>query len=523
MRNFFLVFLFCLGFSSLFAQNEYDALRYSGGDILGSARAQAVGGAFSAVGADMSAATMNPAGTALYQYSDFAMTARYSIVNNNANYLGKTQNGNITSFNLPSLGYIFHVNKNQEDDDQKLKGFSLGMGYNQLDNFKRDIQASGYNPHSSITDFFVEKANGTQSSVLEGYPGASYQAAAFYTYAIDTLKGSSTQYFPAFNRGRIDQSANMTQSGNRGEWFFNMAFNRSNKLYVGATMGLQSLTYDQRLYIKEKDVNNLHTAYQNNPNNPLEFPGESLKFADGFKTTGSGFNLQVGAIYRPVNAFRFGLSVKSPTYYSLTDNYTFSIDNTQQRATTQNIVQASDSFASQWKLRTPLQATFGAMVLFGKRGFLSADIDFKDYSGAKLSSRYASSSPNYYSYTGENSNISKYFTQVINYRFGGELRLGNFRLRAGTTIMGNGLKSDINQYQNPENPAELIAFKPSRRMITGGVGYRSQSFFVDFALVNQQIKDIYRPYVLTKAGSFTPTVLNTTTINSIVITAGASF
>lgn len=523
MRNFLLLFFSFLGLSSLFAQNEYDALRYSGSDIVGSARVQAVGGAFSAVGADMGAATLNPAGTALYQYSDFSITARYSTVNNNANYLGKEQNGNITSFNMPSVGYIFHVNKNQENDDKKLKGFSLGMGYNQLDNFKRDMEANAYNPHSSITDFFVEKATGTPFSVLEGYAGGSYQSAAFYTYAIDTLRGSTTQYFPAFNRGRVQQSANMTQSGNRGEWFFNMAFNHTNKLYVGATLGLQSLTYDQRLYIQEKDVNNVHNVYQNNPNSPLEFPGESLKFADGFKTTGSGYNLQVGAIYRPVNAFRFGLSIKSPTYYSLTDNYTFSIDNTQQRAMTQNIVQASDTFASQWKLRTPFQATFGAMVLFGKRGFLSADIDFKDYSGAKLSSRYASSSPNYYSYINENSNISKYFTQIFNYRLGGELRLGNIRLRAGTAIMGNALKSDINQYQNPEKPEELIAFKPSRRMITGGIGYRSQSFFVDFALVNQQIKDMYHPYVLTTIGSFTPTVLNTTTINSIVITAGASF
>ena len=57
-------FLFLGGFVS--AQNEIDALRFSSYSSTGTARALAMGGAFSAVGADFSSAWLNPAGLALY-------------------------------------------------------------------------------------------------------------------------------------------------------------------------------------------------------------------------------------------------------------------------------------------------------------------------------------------------------------------------------------------------------------------------------------------------------------------------
>lgn len=523
MRILLLSFFVAFFVFSVSAQNEYDALRYSGSDICGSARVQGVGGAFSAVGADMGAATLNPAGMGLYQYSDFSITGRYSIVNNNASYLGKTQNAHTQSFNLPSVGYVYHKDTDEDNEEKKLKGFTYSFGYNQLDNFKRDINASAYNPHSSISDFFVAQANGSYSGDIE-YDSMSYAGLAFYTYAIDTLRGSTTQYFPAFNKGRLQQDVKMIHSGNRGEWFFNMATNHQNKLYLGATLGLQSLSYNQQLTIKETDINQLHQTYQNNPNTgALEFPITSLTFKEAVRTSGSGASIQAGAIYRPFEAFRIGLSVKSPTFYNLTDTYSFSVETNQQRATQQTIKEESPAMTSQWKVANPFVATVGLMYLFGKHGFVSADLDYKDYSTAKLSSRYAATSPNYYSYNGENENIHTYFQQAINYRFGGELRLGNFRLRAGAAMMGNGLKSTINQYQDSEDISKLVAFKPSRKMYTFGAGYRSQALFIDLAIVNQQIKSMYHPYTLTTANSFTPTVLNTTGITSIVITTGASF
>lgn len=503
-----------------FAQNENDALRYSTTDLVGSARSQAMGGAFSAVGADMGAATLNPAGTALYQYTDFSLTARYSLTLNNTQFVGKNQAATSSAFNIPSLGYLYHQKTEVDGEESKWKSVNVGFGYNQLQNFKNETQASAYNKHSSVTDFFAASAQGQQAGDLEQNL-QSYAGMAYYVYAIDTLRGSTTNYMPAFNNGRVQQDFLLLQSGNRGEWYINFSGNYMNRWYVGATLGLQSVSYTQSLTLKESDTENQHESYQNNPqaNTPLQFPTNSLTFRDNFTTTGSGANLQLGVIYRPTDYFRTGLSVKTPTMLSMTDSYDFSMSHDQNRASQQLIDATSGDLASQWRLRTPFQATWGAMCLFGKRGFVSADVDFVDYTMAKLSSRGSY----FYSYAQENSTIRNYFNRTLTYRLGGELRLGKLRLRAGGALISAPVRSDILEYQDAENIANFKSVSGLGRVVTGGIGYRNQSFFLDIAVVNRQQNRLYNPYTLQTGGSFTPTAVSRLNTTSLLSTIGFSF
>ena len=53
--------------SSLFAQGEVDALRFSREGLYGTARAMSMGGAFGALGGDQSALAINPAGIGVYR------------------------------------------------------------------------------------------------------------------------------------------------------------------------------------------------------------------------------------------------------------------------------------------------------------------------------------------------------------------------------------------------------------------------------------------------------------------------
>ncbi|HSI90897.1 MAG TPA: hypothetical protein VK927_07240 [Adhaeribacter sp.] len=66
---------------TVFAQNEVDALRYSRTDFGGTARVQALGGAQTALGADISNTTVNPAGLGLYRRSEFSITPSLSFNN----------------------------------------------------------------------------------------------------------------------------------------------------------------------------------------------------------------------------------------------------------------------------------------------------------------------------------------------------------------------------------------------------------------------------------------------------------
>ena len=56
--------------TALSAQNLEDVLRYSTEDLNGSARYQALGGAFGALGGDLSAITNNPAGSSVFALNE---------------------------------------------------------------------------------------------------------------------------------------------------------------------------------------------------------------------------------------------------------------------------------------------------------------------------------------------------------------------------------------------------------------------------------------------------------------------
>ena len=67
--------VFCFSISS-FAQVPEDALKYSLYGPTGTARTQAIGGAIGALGADISANYVNPAGLAFYKTNDFVLFSR---------------------------------------------------------------------------------------------------------------------------------------------------------------------------------------------------------------------------------------------------------------------------------------------------------------------------------------------------------------------------------------------------------------------------------------------------------------
>ena len=76
----------------LSAQNQDDIFRYSQQGLIGSARTLGLGGAWGAAGADMGAASVNPAGLGLYRRNE--LMGAMSITSN----LSKTDyNGNLMS------------------------------------------------------------------------------------------------------------------------------------------------------------------------------------------------------------------------------------------------------------------------------------------------------------------------------------------------------------------------------------------------------------------------------------------
>ena len=85
MKKLIYSLILILGTQFIVSQNIYDALRYSNNEVEGSARFSAMSGAFGALGGELSAISINPAGSAIYSKGMASITFGNNYTKNNTN------------------------------------------------------------------------------------------------------------------------------------------------------------------------------------------------------------------------------------------------------------------------------------------------------------------------------------------------------------------------------------------------------------------------------------------------------
>lgn len=522
---------------SVQAQNEIDALRFSQTTITGTARSLGLAGATSAMGADLSAATLNPAGLGFYRRSDFVFTPTLRNIKSEGEFLDGMGSASRSNFGLSSLGIAANgtvytgYGRDRRAAERGLLKYTIAFGFNQIENFYRETDVTGYNPYSSITDRYAELANGIQPANLD--PN-SFAGLAWDAFAIDVEETPTFDtYFGAGTGGEVAQRYRLTESGRRNEWYIAGGGNIDNFLFIGLGIGIQSLRYDQRFRFEETDVNDLHQNYIFDPNGgiPLEFPFNSLTQEEKLQIRGTGINGKLGVIVRPTDQLRIGIGLQTPTYISLTDEFDLAMDHNHNLDV--NLLQVSDRDTttsvttprsqSEYAVTTPYRVNIGAMYLFGKRGFLTADLEVVDYTAARLKSGYVETDPAYYDFAFENDQIQDLFKMGVNLRVGGEVRLDIVRARAGFGLYGAALGDEARQYEDINNLGEVLSVDPQRTLFTLGLGVRQPNYYIDVAYVNQRTTDKSSPYSTEDAELFDPVLINTLTSNSFALTVGFLF
>lgn len=293
-----------------------------------------------------------------------------------------------------------------------------------------------------------------------------------------------------------------------------MAANIDHFLYVGAVVGIRDVRFWQEFYMVEEDVNDVHNTWANDST-----PLQRAYFDDYFRTKGTGINARVGVIVRPTDFIRVGVSVQSPTWYGLTDRYISEInsefDGDPNLYGTEGL---EGSF--RYNLSTPWKLTAGAMLLFGKMGFISADFDMTDYSASTLSSD--ASSGYYYSFTNENKAIRDMSGTAYNFRFGGELRAGEYRIRAGYANYGSILSDEFLRYYDYESGA-VKSVNGNRQYITGGLGIKRENYYIDLAYARDMRESRKLVYTLADASAYSPELIQKINTNNFLLTIGFTF
>lgn len=451
----------------------------------GSARIQALGGAQTALGGDYSAAHANPAGLGMFNRSEFTFSLGVNSNKTNSAFGGNKESGSRSVFNIPGISYVHHM----PDDRDGFLGGAFAFSLTRTNDFNRQMDFRGRNSNSSIVDYFVGQSNGYTTQQFDDPQSNDFDpnyrvnhwndptGLAYYNYLIGPASllnpdFPDTEYFTYVGYPQVQQEEIQTK-GATNQWNISYGANFTDKYFVGAGIGITSLKYRARKGFSE-EFDNPETI-------------QNLILNENIDIRGTGFNATIGAIARPVNFLQIGISYRTPTVTGITETYKASMstrwsnfdyygDGSEILGDNTDDPIATDEIISEYNLRTPSKLSTG-IALLSKYGFFTADVDFTNPGKSKYKSTIDG-----IGFEGENAVIKALYTETVNYRFGAEYRLDIFRFRAGYGVMSNTFKS---QYDLDNKITSL----------SGGIGIRKKSFYVDFALVNNRSKSIYQPYI----------------------------
>ena len=119
------------------------------------ARANAMGGAFGALGGDMTTFSINPAGIGVYRKSEFTFTPTFYLGKTSSKFMDNTSIDHKYNFNFNNLAIVGVSNTGNKDGWISV---NFGFAYNKVNNFNNRTFIEGQNNNSSITDYFANLA-----------------------------------------------------------------------------------------------------------------------------------------------------------------------------------------------------------------------------------------------------------------------------------------------------------------------------------------------------------------------------
>lgn len=458
MKKYFIATILLVLGTAATAQLAEDALRYSQSFYQGTARSMGAGGAFSAVGADFSVASTNPAGLGLFRSYDMTITPEVFSRKAESTYNGTYSQDYRTIFDLSNIGYVMTTPLN---NGTGWKYVQFAMGMNKLNNYNSVTNMQGMNSENTKLDVYFEKSYGVPYySLYNADP--FYLEPAWQVFLLDTIAGYDDIYDTPLPSGDVFQKQRTITKGSTNEWLFSLAANYNDKLFLGATLGLPYIRFNRETYYAEEfDSDNVPDFNQ-------------WSVTEYLVTNGWGINLKLGAIIKPTEWIRIGAAFHTPSYYwNMTDTW-----NTETTATYGGVVYRPESPSSptgnySYRFYTPLKAIGSVAVFINQMGFVSAEYEYADYSQARFNADDGG-------FGSVNDDIRNIYRSTNNLRFGTEWRVGIINLRGGYGFSSSPYAGNLNDGK--------------RTSYSGGIGFKNEDFALDFAYIYSVMNEDYYLY-----------------------------
>ena len=490
MRYFTIIIGCIFSVNVAMAQGIADAVRYSSYDPIGTARTLGVGSAFGAMGGDFSVIGINPAGIAEYRISELSITPTIGTASANSFFIADKQNSkrSRSNFLLDNIGFVGA----NSPSGSSWQTSNWAVGFSKLKNFNRNVNIIG-STQGSITERFVERANGNSLDELDGFEaGPAYDAGAIFE---DGAGNYITDYL---EDDIVNKEQFINQKGSINELSIAWAGNYDNQLNVGISAGIPFVSFTETKTYKEGVTEG-------------DFSNQ-LEYVESLNTTGAGFNLKFGVQYKAKRQLRIGAAIHSPTWYTLNDDYS-TLVNYEYTSTNESFTGTGQSpdGSFKYKLTNPWKAvgSIGSIYKIGElKGFINADFEFLDYTNNEFDFTSHSSDPSEASFTQEvNGQIANQLGSATNIRIGSELAYEGLRVRAGYLISTSPYVADTDKYT----------------AWSAGIGFRADKFFIDIGYRRSSIQEGYNPYLVLEQENRDPLANIETDYGRLAMTIGFKF
>lgn len=483
---------------SVHAQGDFEVLQASRLEYGGTARFQSMGGAFGSLGGDFSSISVNPAGLGVYRSAEFSLTPSLFHNTTESNYMGSNSSDFVYNFNINNVGYVGHVDLGKSG----WVSFNFGLGFSRHSNYYQNQFISTNSATGSLLEEFTLNAQGDVGNYY--FEGMALSTGAIFYKEIATGKiveptdvtDQEIQDLPLYedfvysndfyHYSELDENnlifgqpldQDSRSQGKRSEFVISAAGNYNHKVYIGASVGIQRLRYENQFdHYETTNGSQFAQTY------PSDIYFDNFNFSTTTNTYGTGFNFKAGVIARPIEFLRIGASIHTPTIFNMESEFYSQMST--ELTNGDSYQDRTELLISEFKAITPLKATAGIALQAKEIGLISFDYEFIDYSNMK----FRMDDERTYERT-VNDDISAMYKSTHNFRGGAEFRYGPFFFRGGVSYYATPFEDEI----DPDNINDIISY-------SGGLGFGSNGFKLDFGYVRSTTGNEFQPIQIQQLG-----------------------
>ena len=399
----------CLGFGLSHAQTIDNINLLNTRGLHGTARYTAMGGAFTALGNDLTALHINPAAASVFRQGTFGISVGFQNQYDETTFLGTANRSSNFRFLFENAGYVQSFGKEKTP-------LVFSVSANKMADFNSNYSVRGDNVYNTITGSGATLGEywlaGVQDlSIFQMEENGFFEeasAADAGVLLVDSIGAYIYDYWPD---DASEVSYVVDERGYADEIQLSLGSRFSDRFFYGLSLGFPYMNYTNRSTLNETGFadSSFITNYQLNRTNDI---------------SANGFNVKIGFILKPIQMLRIGVSYQSPSWYNVNEVYAVSVDaNTVSGLRYLGTEYVFDNI--RYGVTTPAIYRAGAALVLFRSLVVSLDYEYTDPSNTSISSRdgqnYLEAEADYIQITEPSQTL----------RAGTEWRIGPMFLRGG--------------------------------------------------------------------------------------------